>query len=179
MIRIFLFIVSVSCFLCGTVFAEGIRGSAAEHAASVSFYDIKREITIASCKVVENAADACRLELVLKNSSTEDVLLDVYSHSGVEQVCPPQITRVRVADAACEEGEEEADSVTCAEVPDQLLIPAQGAYLFSLPLPMCVAEWLNEGDTAEFCYTIQYWKKGNVAVDGEGDVCTFTAEIGK
>ena len=25
MIRVFLFIVSVSCFLCGTVFAEGIR----------------------------------------------------------------------------------------------------------------------------------------------------------
>lgn len=157
--------------------AEELQKIQSEHAESVivpimvDFQDVKKVVSLCQCEVVQTDSGEYLLAVSFKNNSHVPVLLDIYSHSGCEQVCPPGITSESGA------GEETLESEPVPNFPDSVSISPQETFCISCPLPATCIGWLNEGKNCFFSYTIQFWKHGLDSVDGDGDMCVFSARI--
>ena len=191
MSRFFLYIVCMIGSLCSAAWAECVVVSQAEKAESVSFNDISKFVELDMCELVVQPDGVCELVATFKNKSDEPVQLDTYSHSGVEQVALPYVAVIDEEDEDEEdedeedEGEEdegeEDEGEYCGDacmmltrLPERIEVPANGTTSVSQPLPVHVVEWLKTGKYCEFGYPVQFWKKGDVAVDGDGDFYTFS-----
>lgn len=143
---------------------EALVASEAPGVSDTGFQDIKKMVSLCKCEASQNRAGDWMLVIAFKNMTGECVHLDMYSHSGVEQVYPPWITL-------------DEESSVLPGLPDSFTIPAHETFTISCPLPADCVTWVSDGKTCSFSYTVQHWKLGSLSVDGDGDMCSFSSAI--
>ena len=186
----FLFTLCMLTFVCGFVYANTAKecAPAVKDTEKISFLDLKNYIEISECRIVQNSKEGLLLFVSFRNLTDETISIDAYSHTGVEMVYPQCINFV--ADMSTDEnlcdkvslfdeGDNECDDeVVLLELKsNRISIEPYGIYGISFQLPDSVEGLLKKGNLCYFFYTIQFWRKGNLEYDGDGDVFMFSSKI--